>query len=442
MRLVSLLGLLVGFLWSAGAPHAGGRIPYGGTIRVSVTAEEFLGWANSVSDCVLFQHGPKGEALTPELAQGLGDFQSDALTITLVPGARFHNGDAIEARHVVASLKRAALEASPVRDALALLMPRAVNAHTVNLRVPSDIDVKTVRRLLAHPAAAIRHQGSRCGAFAPAGVVDSEARFKAHKGHPQGRPWLDGVSLVRAESADRAVQALVFDQADVTVTASPRNRAVADRSPRGWASVFVVPGERWRGPTERPFRRRIAWLNRKTRFARYLDASFERAVSFLPSSYGPPMRQSYVRTGPLELSELIVAYPAHRADLRALAEVLRDTLAVDCDGAPRVMPVEGLTLKAASGGSDTWTIAVVAHEWTGLDASQAVLELASQAPLKRTDALRVLREGPESVLREWQQDQSLIPLVHLRRPAFHRRDWRLGPGAGRFGGLAWSWAKP
>jgi hypothetical protein len=438
-----VLGVVVGSCWGIGAPHAGGRIPYGGVIRVSLTLEELPTWTDSVSDCALFQpRAGVAEGVAPELAQDAGRWRDSALTLTLVPGARFHNGDAIQAQHVVASLKRAGREASPIRAALALLMPRAVDERVIDMRVPTGMSVSALRRLLAHPAAAIRHQGSRCGAFAPAGTAGGEARFEAHTGHPRGRPWLDGVTLTGVDTGDRAVQALVFDEADVTVTASARVRAVADSSPRGWSTVFAVPGDGWRGASGRQFRRRVAWLNRKTRFAKHLDAPFERAVSLLPSGFNSPVRLRAVRTGPLDLTELVVAYPTGRADLKELAEVLRDTLRVDCEGTPRVLPVEGLTLARAATGSHPWTVAIVTLDWTALDASQAVMELAAQASLRPPDALKILRGGHGPWLTLQHSDLALIPVVHLRKPAFHRRNWRLAPGAGLAGGLAWSWRQP
>jgi hypothetical protein len=443
VKLWLALGLVVGSLSCFGAAHAGGRIPYGGVIRVSLTPEEVPTWTDSVSDCVLFQQkAGLGGGVTPELAQDAGRWQGNTLTLTIVPGARFHNGDVIKAQHVVASLRRAGREASPIRAGLAQLMPRAVGELVVDLRVPADVSASTVRRLLAHPAAAIRHQGSRCGAFSPVGAIGTEARFEAHGGHPRGRPWLDGVTLSRVATRDRAVQALVFKGADVTATASSRNTAISDASPRGWSTVFAVPGDRWRGSSGRQFRRRVAWLTRKTRFASHLDAPFERAASLFPSDYDASIRQGPVRAEPLELDQLIVAYPAARADLKELADVLRDTLRVDYEGTPRVLPVEGLTLEGAMRGAHPWTIAVVTLDWTAMDATQAVLELAHQASLPAPDALKVLREGHAAWLKARHSEQALIPMVHLRLPAFHRRTWRLANGAGRAGGLAWSWRQP
>lgn len=437
MKQASALLLLLTLCVQADVAEAAGRIPYGGVVRVSLTPEAVPMWRDSVSDCFLFQR--RAGRLSPELASDQGQWQDDSLTLTLASGARFHNGDLIEARHVVASLKRAGREASPLRTALALLMPRAVSPVVVNVRVPSGVGEDALRRLLAHPAAAIRHQGSRCGAFRPVGLTEDELRFEAHRGHPQGRPWLDGVTLTRVQTSERAVEALVFQKADVTETASSRNRAVADASPRGWSTVFAVPNARWRGRDGVAFRRRVAWLNRKTRFARHVDAPFERARGALPSGYGSPLRQEAVRTAPLDLAELVVAYPAGRADLKELAEVLRDTLRVDCEGAPRVLPVEGLTIERASRGEHSWTVALVTMEWSGLDASQAVIELANRASLPTPDALRVLREGHEAWLTQRHDEQALIPVLHLRKPAFHRRNWHLAQGAGQSGGLAWSW---
>ena len=63
--------VVVSLCASSGAVQAGGRVPYGGHLRVMVPQDEVDGWHRSVSDCYLFRAAPGAEP-EPELdPQGL-----------------------------------------------------------------------------------------------------------------------------------------------------------------------------------------------------------------------------------------------------------------------------------------------------------------------------------------------------------------------------------
>jgi hypothetical protein len=143
-----------------------------------------------------------------------------------------------------------------------------------------------------------------------------------------------------------------------------------------------------------------------------------------------------------------LGYPKGDKALFLLASVIRDRLRPIAAGGVRVVPIRGLTLASgaselrggrsgagdfatgASAGSNGWDVAIVVHDWAAMDSAQAAWEAfrtlgaGGLAPLQALSGQA--RGWADGVIRE----SRLLPLVHVRRPVYHRGVFHLVPGAG------------
>ncbi|MDP6947157.1 MAG: hypothetical protein QF464_23610, partial [Myxococcota bacterium] len=345
---------------------------------------QFAAWERRINDCYLFRGHPLGRAIG-ELAHTAGSSRGERLTLRLVEGARFHDGVPITAEHVLASIRRAARGASPLRGAFALLNVRVEAPHVVSIAAPRGITARTLRRLLAHPDLPIRTRTSRCGPFARTGPAALEtATYQAHVGHPRGRPWLDAVQLIIAESQQRSVDYLVDGDAEATTTPSHRYSKKARATQTRWSTIVAIPGPAWRGGPRAAMRRGAATLMRRRDFAAHMDGASRVALNLLPPDLAPKHQTRGHDAPAVALGgELRLAFPANRPDLEEIASVLRDRLAPEVSGIARVVPQPGLDLKMAVTGRRTWDLALVEVEWSALDAPQAALEASIRLALPR-----------------------------------------------------------
>ena len=375
------LGLALVTLSVPGA-LAAGRVPYGGDLLVTTTAQERQGWQESLSDCRLFK--PKqpqrgGSPVELELARSLGSEGPRSLRLSIVGGASFHDGTPIQAQHVVASLERVRSQTSSLRSLFKQLRFDVVGDLDIRVGLPRGMQHETLRHLLAHPDAAIRNQASGCGAFRRTLTAALEERYEAHAGHPRGRPWLDSVRLIQVPSKDDAEQSLVFEEADLTIWPSHRYPKRVGASARAWSSVLAIPGRGFRGDGQRVARQRFASLIHERGYGHYLDAPSKKAEGLLP----PPLaRGGKAKRGKgerLSLLALTVAYPAGREDLAEIAQVVLGRVGRETSGERRVLAVDGLDLARARSESAPWDIALVDFPWRSLTRLQGALELADAA---------------------------------------------------------------
>ena len=103
--------------------------------------------------------------------------------------------------------------------------------------------------------------------------------------------------------------------------------------------------------------------------------------------------------------------------------------------------MSGLGLEGAVRGGSDWDLALVELDWEALNAGQAAMEASAVlglAPIAPLDALKGA-VGP------WLAAQAvaprIIPVVHVTRPLYHRRDWQVTDAAGAAAGLATSWRR-
>ncbi len=151
-----------------------------------------------------------------------------------------------------------------------------------------------------------------------------------------------------------------------------------------------------------------------------------------------------VTTPPLtipRLARLNVAYPAGAEDLAELARALRDALGGLAGGSARAVAVPGLDAPTARAGDPEWDLALVRHDWGGTDRGQAAMELAFTLGLEPPTAANALR----GALKRWAgsvvEDALALPVLHYRRPVFHREGWELQTGAAGVLALPASWRR-
>jgi MarR-like DNA-binding transcriptional regulator SgrR of sgrS sRNA len=203
----------------AAAAHAETRPKYGGTVEatllgapVALDPPAVQSHAEStVIELVfdtLFRMGPSG-LVAPHLATALPDLDKTKVTITIHKGVRFHDGSALTASDVVASLDR--VRSTSARWALAPIASlSAPNAETIEivLRAPMpDLPV-----LLSLPMTAVTKNGKPPSAEKPIGsgpfVVEGfdrakrRLRLKAFDDHFAGRPYIDALVLDWYDSPD------------------------------------------------------------------------------------------------------------------------------------------------------------------------------------------------------------------------------------------------
>jgi MarR-like DNA-binding transcriptional regulator SgrR of sgrS sRNA len=308
--------------------------------------------------------------LLGELATGPGVASADTLTVTLVDGARFHDGTSVDSGDVVASLKRLATlgDGSPIGRLVGALGVSAQGPRTVVLTLPRGASVDEVRLLLARPEAAILRQGRvGCGPFkVTAGEGDARV-LVAWDGYALGRPWLQEVRLTRV-SAAREEAALRFGDVEVGF-ARPERPVAAQAMRAGHASWLIVFHPRYRGQTS--FKGFVRQAVLDARLSRYVDGRSTPAENPWPEGLAPvatPGRTAHSATG---RPGLIVAHPP---DGEELARALRDALSPITLGSARVAPLAGSDPARAS--DPPWDLALVKLEWASLSKSQAAFELA------------------------------------------------------------------
>jgi len=226
-----------------------------------------------------------GGSVAPSLAQrwsaGTGGRE---WTFELAETARFHGDSPVTAEDVVRSLARFLRSASPAAALLAARLDggdayrggaidalpavSAVTVHRVLLRFSAEQTSPPPE--LAAPAAAITNtDGAGCGAFVLAHVVRSErAALLAFDRHVRGRPFLDGVEIVRY--TDQAAMRLALEQGKIQAALGQPGAA-----PRVARLLLLLDSER------EPFHS----LTARRRVARTFDrAAFVRR--FMPESQG------------------------------------------------------------------------------------------------------------------------------------------------------------
>ena len=204
---------------AGGIAHAETRPQYGGTVEATllgapVAFDPISSQTHAESTVVdlvfdtLYRAGPAGLA-SPHLAAAMPEVDKLKVTIALRKGVRFHDGTALTATDVVASLDR--VRATSARWALASVASiTAVNGHTIEIvmRAP-DVDIAT---LLALPLTAVTKGGKAPNAEKVIGsgpfVVEAldrgrkRLRLKAFDDHFAGRPYLDSLVLGWYDSPD------------------------------------------------------------------------------------------------------------------------------------------------------------------------------------------------------------------------------------------------
>ena len=203
----------------AGVAHAETRPRYGGTVEATllgapVTFDPTTVQTHAditVADLVfdtLYRVGPSGLA-TPHLAAALPVLDKTKVTIAIRKGVRFHDGSALTASDVVASLDR--VRATSARWALAPIASlSAPNAETVELVLRAP--VPELPLLLALPLTAVTKGGKAPTAEKVIGTGPfaieafdrgrKRLRLKAFDDHFAGRPYLDSLVLGWYDSPD------------------------------------------------------------------------------------------------------------------------------------------------------------------------------------------------------------------------------------------------
>ncbi len=198
---------------AAGVAAAETRPDYGGDAVGTLTAEPVsLDPAEARSHAELtvvglvfdslYRTGPD-DAIEPQLAAALPADDGGKLRIRLRPDLKFHDGSALDADDVRASLRRlrktaAAWVVAPIADV-------DVSGDDVLLTLQSGARAEDVAVLLAAPQAAITPGGKAPSAKAPVGSgpfavvsVDRKGRkleLVASEAHVGGRPYLDRLEL-------------------------------------------------------------------------------------------------------------------------------------------------------------------------------------------------------------------------------------------------------
>lgn len=392
-----LLALFFGVFWvsASDGAEAAGRRPYGGSVDVAV--RDLSGLADPhvvetrsgrlVADLVHARLFRLEEArILGELADGPGVQSGDTLVITLVAGARFHDGSPVESGDVVASLKRLATlgDASPIGRLVQALSVSAQGPRVVQIGMPRGASVDEVRLLLARPEAAILHQGRvGAGPMRPLPGEGDRRTLVAWDGYALGRPWLQEVRLVKVAAA-REEAALRFG--DVELAFEKPERPVAATALRaGHASWLVVFHPRYRSQVA--FRGFVRQAILDARLSRYVDGKNSSAELPWPSplaATSPPPRTAHSATG---RAGLVVAYPSGEGE--ELARALRDALSPIAMGQARVAPLTG-TVSPARASDPPWDLALVRLDWASLSKSQAAHELARALGLEPPRAELVL----------------------------------------------------
>jgi ABC-type transport system substrate-binding protein len=205
----------LGALALAAAPvHGEGRPRYGGVVTGALLGEP-AGFdpvaARTAADVAvtalvfdtLYRVGPDGR-IAPHLAAALPEVVNGKSHIAIRPGAHFHNGAALGAADVAASLAR--VKDAPAGWLLAGIDDIAVDGDAVVLGTTR----KDLAQLLAAPATAITPRGLAprptapigSGPFRLAGARKDRLELDAYAEHFAGRAYLDHVTLRWFTAAD------------------------------------------------------------------------------------------------------------------------------------------------------------------------------------------------------------------------------------------------
>jgi len=407
-----------------------------------------------LAHCRLFGVNGAGRPIS-ELARR-AFIKDDALVVDLVPGARFHNGTLVTARHVVASLARVRDlgAASPLAGMARQLRARAVAPDQVAVELPRGIKSRTLKRLLARPELSVLADGKPgggrgCGAFRVQRVNARGARLVAFDGHARGRPRIDTLDLTVVANDAEEVERFVFDRIDISFEASHRYpRSTMNLAVGRSSTVYAMVHPGWAPGRDARVRHSLWRAATKQSLARFMPWEVSMATSPWPASLSPSSRTLDSRRAPGRLDDVgqvIIAFPRGDKALAALARVIRDRIRPIAVGGVRIRPVANLSLAsapppAASGAAAAsaepapWHIGIAIYDWAALDRAQAAWE-ASQAlgagGLSALDALGGRARGwADGVVRQTR----LLPLVHVDRAVYHRGAFALvgGTGAVRF----------
>ncbi|MCB9728500.1 MAG: hypothetical protein H6746_08485 [Deltaproteobacteria bacterium] len=409
-------------------------------------------WLASWVHCRVFRVDGEGR-VRPELARDPGTMRGRTLTVRLVEGARFHDGQVITASDVVRSLRALAASSpsTPLARMVASLELRAPAPLTLELEAPAHTDPSAIRRLLARPEAGVLRGGAvgsghACGSFRPVDRGAGRATLLAWPGHPRGRPWLDRVE-VTARPDPRARSAAFGDQeVDVSETAGLRDRRGASSPAGGLVSAYAIPAPDLRGDGALAFRRFAAALAMDARLVRHADWPAQGADSLWPPLLSPtraPIATSGPATGPAPPQPaLVIAYPEGDEGLGELARGLRDALARLSLAPARAVPVAGLDMASAvAATAPAWQLAVVTHAWGALDTEQAALELAMALGRDDLTAARALAGRGRARAERLNAEAAAIPLLHMERP-IHHRSWLVLDAGPSGADLGEAWVRP
>ena len=257
------LKALVALVLVGGVAYAETRPRYGGTVEATLLGapgvfdptQVHTHADSTVVDLVfdtLYRVGPQG-VISPHLAVALPEVDKLKVTIAIRKGVRFHDGSALTATDVVASLDR--VRATSARWVLAPVAAlTAPNAETVEITLRTP--VPDLPALLALPLTAITKAGKAPAATKVIGSgpfaieafdrAKKRLRLKAFDDHFAGRPYLDALVLGWYDTADGEARRFETGATQVSARgtgafagAQPKYRAEDVESP---AALLVYVG--------------------------------------------------------------------------------------------------------------------------------------------------------------------------------------------------------
>jgi ABC-type transport system substrate-binding protein len=408
-------------------------------------------------------------AIVPHLAAALPVVTGNRARIALRPGITFHDGSALDAGDVAASLRRLAKS-----DAGWVLAPVASievvgDAVELVLRAPTP----DLAALLALPAASITPGGEAPGKLAigsgPFRVASLDRRrqrlaLAAWNQHVAGRPYLDELELRWFGGAD--AEARLFEtggaqlsQRGATVFAGHEPKFVAGEveSP-ATVLVYVGFGTRRGAVTgNRDLRQALSLVVARGGFAAIgTGERVEPALEPVPAELGGAAVDSAGRAGNLALARaaltragaavsalradrlgalrLEILIDASRPDDRAVAErLVRDLDKLGIGAAIAAAPAPTVAARVARGDVD-----LVIGQLATASPSPALVWAAAFEAGRDPWARRQLAKGGLDLAQaraEHGRDLPIVPLYHRSLRVHHRRDVRgLGfDGAARLG---------
>jgi ABC-type transport system substrate-binding protein len=196
----------------------------------------------------LYRFGPDGR-IAPHLATAMPEIVDGKARVVIRPGAHFHNGAALGAADVAASLARVKASAT-AGWLLAAVDDIAVDGDAVVLGTTR----KNLAAILAAPATAITPKGAPpragqpigSGPFRVARVAKDRIELEAYAEHHGGRPYLDRVTLRWFTSADGEARLYETGGADWSVHGATVFASGAPKHPTvqldGPATILVYLG--------------------------------------------------------------------------------------------------------------------------------------------------------------------------------------------------------